>query len=297
MSNMKYINFQCDWCGCKSAQKEGNYNRYSNHFCSGSCAQNYRWKEHNKIKEEMLKETVECACGCGEEIPKYNCWGYERKFKNGHASRLSNSGQFKKTETPWNKGLTKEEDERVNYKRPTAFKKGHKAYNKGIPLSEEQKRKLSESLKGRDSWNKGLTKETDERVKKQADKLKGILKPRTEEQNRKLSATIQGITLDEWEGYSSNERQKEWNSKEWQDLRKKIMERDDYTCQECGDHNYKGRGKSIRLEVHHIKEWCNYPDLRMDENNLVLLCVDCHNKTRKGLATKLITNEDLICQA
>jgi len=207
-----------------------------------------------------------------------------------------NGSKTKKGKPSWNKGLTKEMDSRLNYERPTAFKKGQKAYNKGIPLSEDQKRKLSESLKGRDSWKKGLTKETDERVKKQAEKLIGIPKPRTEEQNRKLSATLQGITIDEWEGYSSNERQKEWNSKEWQELRKKIFERDNYTCQECGDHNYKGRGKSVRLEVHHIKEWCNYPELRLDENNLILLCAECHNKTKGGIATKLIINEESICQ-
>lgn len=197
----------------------------------------------------------------------------------------------KKKRVAWNKGLTKEIDSRLNYNRPTTFKKGQEAYNKGVPLSEEQKKKLSESLKGKDAWNKG--KQLSEEHK---EKLRGIPKPRTEEQNRKLSATRQGISLDEWEGYSSTERQKEWNSKEWQELRKKIFERDNYTCQECGDYNYKGRGKSVRLEVHHIKEWCNYPELRMDENNLILLCAECHNKTKGGIATKLIINEESICQ-
>ncbi len=42
---------------------------------------------------------------------------------------------------------------------------GRPAYFKGKNLSEETKRKISESKKGTPSWNKGLTTETDERVK------------------------------------------------------------------------------------------------------------------------------------
>lgn len=45
-------------------------------------------------------------------------------------------------------------------------------HNKGKQVSEETRKKLSESMKGRVGWNKGLTKETDERVKKMAESLK-----------------------------------------------------------------------------------------------------------------------------
>jgi 5-methylcytosine-specific restriction enzyme A len=189
---------------------------------------------------------------------------------------------FKKGCTPWNKGLTKEIDSRIDYERPTTFKKGQPAYNTGKPLSEEQKLKLSKSLKGKTAWNKGKYL-SDEHKRN----LRGIPKPRTEEQNKKLSATIQGISYEEWEGFKSSERQKEWNSKEWQLIRKAVFERDDYTCQECGDHNYAGRGKSIKIECHHKKEWINFPELRMDLDNLITLCANCHNKTKKGAYTNL----------
>lgn len=49
--------------------------------------------------------------------------------------------------------------------------------HKGKKLSEEHKRKISKGGKGRIPWNKGLTKETDERVKKYAELTKGIKKP------------------------------------------------------------------------------------------------------------------------
>ena len=54
--------------------------------------------------------------------------------------------------------------------------------------------------------------------------------------------------------------------------RKKVYERDDYTCRECGV-------KGGKLNAHHIKEWCNYPDLRFDIDNGLTLCVPCHVKT------------------
>jgi hypothetical protein len=45
--------------------------------------------------------------------------------------------------------------------------------HKGKKLSEEHKKKLSEAHKGKIPWNKGLTKETDERVKKYSEATKG----------------------------------------------------------------------------------------------------------------------------
>jgi len=53
--------------------------------------------------------------------------------------------------------------------------------------------------------------------------------------------------------------------------RKAVMERDAYTCQECGK-------RSRRLHAHHIKEFAKYPELRYDVNNGKAVCVDCHRK-------------------
>jgi len=44
------------------------------------------------------------------------------------------------------------------------FKKGNIPWNKGKSLSDIHKKNLSKSLLGRESWNKGLTKEIDERI-------------------------------------------------------------------------------------------------------------------------------------
>lgn len=56
---------------------------------------------------------------------------------------------------------------------------------------------------------------------------------------------------------------------EW---RKKVFERDDYTCQHCG----KRGGK---LNADHIKPYCIYEELRTDLANGRTLCEPCHKKT------------------
>lgn len=60
------------------------------------------------------------------------------------------------------------------------FKRGLTSHNKGIPMSIEQKEKISKSLKGRSAWNKG-TKMTEEQKKKLSEISKGMhYSPKTE---------------------------------------------------------------------------------------------------------------------
>lgn len=56
---------------------------------------------------------------------------------------------------------------------------------------------------------------------------------------------------------------------EW---RKAVFERDNWTCQVC-----KVRGG--KLHADHIKEFSNYPELRLELSNGRALCVECHKQT------------------
>lgn len=58
---------------------------------------------------------------------------------------------------------------------------------------------------------------------------------------------------------------------EYEDWRKKVFERDLYTCQSCGE-------VGGRLEAHHIKPFSLYPELRFDLLNGRTLCKPCHHK-------------------
>jgi 5-methylcytosine-specific restriction endonuclease McrA len=71
--------------------------------------------------------------------------------------------------------------------------------------------------------------------------------------------------------YHLNKRAKH-GGVEYSEWRQKIFERDDYTCKIC---NRRG-GK---LVAHHIKPFKKNPELRLELNNGVTLCVDCHKTT------------------
>lgn len=66
---------------------------------------------------------------------------------------------------------------------------------------------------------------------------------------------------------------------QWKDWRRKVFERDNYTCQECGVRNKKGLGRTVELHPDHIKPFALFPHLRFDVSNGRTLCAPCHRKT------------------
>jgi len=120
------------------------------------------------------------------------------------------------------------------------FKKGHPDY-----LTEESKKILAECSRTRKRSRWG------EKSKK---KLSASLRRYWDKVGRKKC------------GYRKRKCQKciEW--------RKKIYERDNYTCQYCGL-------RGVYLEAHHIKSWKFYPKERHKLNNGLTLCLECHKKT------------------
>jgi len=67
-----------------------------------------------------------------------------------------------------------------------------------------------------------------------------------------------------------------WAYKAWRTL---VFERDNYTCVQCGDKNFVGRGETVSLHADHIKPFALYPELRFEVTNGRTLCVPCHKKT------------------
>lgn len=61
------------------------------------------------------------------------------------------------------------------------------------------------------------------------------------------------------------------NSDKMKWWRVNVFERDDYTCQECGQ-------VGGELNAHHIKEFAKHPELRFDVNNGITICKNCHKK-------------------
>jgi len=112
-------------------------------------------------------------------------------------------------------------------------------------------------------WCDGLTKVTDERIAKYAIKLKG--REFSEEHKKNISDSRWGKDNPAWNGGNSfYPYSPKFNRK----LKKEIAERDDYTCQLCGEKN------PVDPNVHH---W-NYDKLEVDSFYFVYTCRKCNAK-------------------
>lgn len=56
----------------------------------------------------------------------------------------------------------------------------------------------------------------------------------------------------------------------WQKKRLEIMQRDNFTCQDCGD-------TESQLQVHHKSYAYNKMAWEYENDNLITLCEDCHS--------------------
>ena len=196
---------------------------------------------------------------------------------------------------PWNKGLTKETDERVKKQSKT---------HKGFRHTNKVKELIGKKGKGRIPWNKGLTKETDKRVAEYSKKIevpfsggrkekisiarKKYFKEHPEavlEMRKKLRGKIpwnKDLTVKDDNRILAGSKSPSWeNGKSFEPygvefnngLKKEIRERDSYQCQLCGKFQQELRRK---LDIHHI----NYNKKDSRKRNLIGLDEHCHKRTR-----------------
>lgn len=146
------------------------------------CGKNFAIKhadEHAKIhgvsgEELWLKKHVDvepkmCGCGCGKRT-KWNGWknGYNTTFIRGHASSI------------WS-AFSPERAKEISEKRKASLR-GKQSWAKGLTKETDERvaeraKRTAEGIRrsyenGRTSWNNGLTKETDERISKLAERVK-----------------------------------------------------------------------------------------------------------------------------
>ncbi len=57
--------------------------------------------------------------------------------------------------------------------------------------------------------------------------------------------------------------------------KRRVVKRDNYTCQCCG---FVGRLNDGKLNAHHINNFKDHEELRVDTDNGITLCVSCHKK-------------------
>ena len=86
---------------------------------------------------------------------------------------------------------------------------------------------------------------------------------------------VTGADHPTWKGGVTPERQSFYHSPEWKAAIRAIWMRDQCTCQRCGRKPPRHGPKHNRGHVHHIVSF-RVHELRLDLDNLVLLCADCH---------------------
>ena len=139
--------------------------------------------------------------------------------------------------------------------------KGYPSPFKGKKHTEEARIKIGLSKKGKSSPKKGIP-----RTDKEKESIrKGVLKTQTYGKDNPNYIDGRADT--------NMLRRKDSRYKAW---RKSVFERDNYTCQHCGDN------KGGNLNAHHIKLWREFPEHRFDINNGITLCILCHQKEHYG---------------
>ena len=140
----------------------------------------------------------------------------------------------------------------------------------GRRLPESQRRHISESLKGR--------KIPLETIKKRVESWKrnvssNGLSPKQTAHLEYLWREFRGERSPMWKGGTTPLRTKESRTLQYRLFTRRILERDNFACQNCGSPK--------KLQVHHVKSYAEYPDLRFDVSNCVTLCFPCHNETKR----------------
>lgn len=144
------------------------------------------------------------------------------------------------------------------------------SWNKGIPLSAEHKLHLSIALKGHTGWPKGK-RPSDAHRKHLSEALKGRKLSPSAIANH-IAALPRGERHWNWQGGKTPIHKAFRRSNEYMQWRKHVFNRDDYTCQACGQ-------RGVKLQADHELSFAEYPDLRLEILNGRTLCLPCHKKT------------------
>lgn len=71
-----------------------------------------------------------------------------------------------------------------------------------------------------------------------------------------------------------------YNSKEWKSLRNRKWYDCDGICELCKKNGIIRQGKEVHHKIEISKDWSK----RLDYDNLILLCSDCHNSQHERIS-------------
>ena len=142
-------------------------------------------------------------------------------------------------------------------------------------VSDETKKKLSDSHKGQVPWNKGMST-----PRKKPARYKKIVRDiicscgNNKYYSAKNCMTCAGKLRageknSNWKGGAKDSQAE--RVKFHETIRVDVLKRDNYTCQLCNE-------KGGKLQVDHIKSWAEYVEGRFCIDNCRTVCMGCHYK-------------------
>jgi HD superfamily phosphodiesterase len=150
--------------------------------------------------------------------------------------------------------------------------------------------------KGNKAWNRGLTKETDDRLKKHSENMKHNQK--NNEHLEKIHKFRKGkswktIYGKKYEDYEKKQRLAKIGEKNWswkggisQNYYKRLIQREDLTqkCQICGSKRF--------ILIHHKDKNRKNNSLK----NLIIVCRSCHAKIHKIIPPLRVSKDKWIAR-
>ncbi len=232
-------------------------------------------KNHKGIKSNQIRnlrgDYMETSKGVQEKDLRYRDKEWlENQYINQKKSSLKIAKECNVSKTTILKWLKIFE---IPLRNNSEAHKGQEAWNKGIPRSEETKKKISVKAMGNKRFL-GMN-HSEETKRKISEKKKGSYP--SEETRRKMSESHKGEKCHLWKGGISKEKGRFTASREWKKIRKAVYQRDNNICQ-CCDNPIIFSSNKHNLSfpnVHHIIGFkCR--ELRLILSNLILLCRECH---------------------
>jgi group I intron endonuclease len=183
INNESYIGFDSNWPHRYHKHKSlSKSNKLNYHFYNALRKYGFDSFEWSILYQSKDRDH------CKDVMENYFITEYDT-FNNGYNSTKGGEGTFNHVKTP--EGI-----ERIRQ-----ANMGKTPWNKGLklgPLSEEQKKKVSDSLKGKSAWNKGIPN-TEEQKQKISQSLKDNNPMHDPENRKKVSESLKGrVFSDEW---------------------------------------------------------------------------------------------------
>ena len=168
------------------------------------------------------------------------------------------------------------------------FQKGHGRLRKSYLVTEETKRKISKSEKG-----KMISKEIKKKMSQNSARYwlgrklpKESIEKRSKARKGKKLLKTSGRKHWNWKGGTTPKNKKVRKGVEFRLWREAVFARDNWTCQKYGI-------KGGKLHPHHIKNFAQYPELRFALDNGITFSEKAHREFHKKYGRKNNTREQL----